>query len=289
MNNRLQKKCFIAAAGFHLLMVLVLVVGPAFLPSGKKTDERPPIDFIPLKTIDEALAGGGNPNARPPAAAPQPPVPQPQPQPQHRVETPAPQPPQPVVQPQPKQATRATEVVPPKQARKLPEVSLKRVTRSPEKTASKSKTAPTAEARSQSAANERAAQIAKAAQSAARSIRAGSADSAVDLPELQGPGGGGVPYANFLDALRKIYTDAWLVPDGVTDDEATASASVTIAYDGTVKEARLIQTSGNALVDQSVQMTLRRVRFAVPLPDGAKESQRTVTIKFNVKAKRGLG
>jgi hypothetical protein len=36
-------------------------------------------------------------------------------------------------------------------------------------------------------------------------------------------------------------------------------------------------------------MTLRRVTFAVPLPEGAKESQRTVTIKFNVKAKRGLG
>jgi hypothetical protein len=34
---------------------------------------------------------------------------------------------------------------------------------------------------------------------------------------------------------------------------------------------------------------LRRVTHAVPLPDNAKEDKRTVTIKFNVKAKRGLG
>ena len=79
------------------------------------------------------------------------------------------------------------------------------------------------------------------------------------------------------------------MPDGVTDDEATATASVTIARDGTVLNSKLIQRSGNALADQSVEMVLRRVTFAAPLPDGAKESQRTVTIKFSVKAKRGLG
>ena len=77
--------------------------------------------------------------------------------------------------------------------------------------------------------------------------------------------------------------------DGVTDDEATATASVTIARDGTVLNSKLIQRSGNALADQSVEMVLRRVTFAAPLPDGAKESQRTVTIKFSVKAKRGTG
>lgn len=285
MNNRLQKKCFIAATGFHLLMLLVLMVGPGFLVSSKKADERPPIDFIPLKTIDEALAGGGNPNAR--APAPQPPAPQPQPQ--QRVEPPAPrsQPQTPVQQPEPpKPVARDPDVVPPKPTKKLPDVSLKRVTR-PKETTSKAKSAPKQD--SPSNANDHLTQVARAAQSAARSIRQNVSDSPVEMPELQGPGGGGVPYANFLDAIRKRYSDAWLVPDGITDDEATATASVTIARDGTVLSSRLIQSSGNALADQSVEMTLRRVTFAVPLPEGAKESQRTVTIKFNVKAKRGLG
>ena len=287
MNNRLQKKCFIAAVGFHLLMFVILLVGPAFLSSSKKADERPLIDFIPLKTIDEALSGGGNPNARPPTPAPQPPAPQPQPQ--QRVEPPAPrpQPQTPVREPEPpKPVQRDPDVVPAKAAKKLPDVSLKRVTR-PKETASKQKTAPKQD--SQSNANDQLTQFAKAAKSAAKSIRQNVSDSPVEIPELQGLGGGGVPYANFFDALKKRYSDAWLVPEGVTDDEATATASVTIARDGTVLSSRVTQSSGNALADQSVEMTLRRVTFAVPLPEGAKESQRTVTIKFNVKAKRGLG
>lgn len=279
MNSRLQKKCFIAAVGFHLLMLVILLVGPAFLSSSKKADERPPIDFIPLKTIDEALSGGGNPNARPPA--PQPPAPQPQPP------TPRPQPETPVRQPDPpKPVQRDPDVVPPKPTKKLPDVNLKRVTRSNETTPKKQ---PTPKPDTQPKANDQLTQVAKAAQAAAKSIRQNVSDSPVEMPELHGPGGGGVPYANFLDRIRQRYSDAWLVPDGVTDDEATATASVTIARDGTVLSSRLIQSSGNALADQSVEMTLRRVTFAVPLPEGAKESQRTVTIKFNVKAKRGLG
>ena len=39
----------------------------------------------------------------------------------------------------------------------------------------------------------------------------------------------------------------------------------------------------------SIEMVLRRVTYVAPLPDGTKESQRTVTIKFSVKAKRALG
>lgn len=106
---------------------------------------------------------------------------------------------------------------------------------------------------------------------------------------MPGPGGGGPTYANFLQAVKTVYAKAWIVPDGVTDDEATAAASVTIARDGTVVSARIIRPSGNSLADQSVETVLRRVTFAVPLPDDAKENERTVTIKFNVKAKRELG
>ncbi|HYG36259.1 MAG TPA: TonB family protein, partial [Clostridia bacterium] len=107
--------------------------------------------------------------------------------------------------------------------------------------------------------------------------------------ELKGPGGGGVPYANFLQAVKSVYARAWIVPDGVTDDDATAVASVTIARDGMVISGRVTRSSGNPLVDRSVQATLDRVKYAAPLPDNARENQRTVNINFNVKAKRGLG
>lgn len=279
--NRTQKKCFVAATGFHLLLLLILFVGPAFLASNQKADDRPLIDFIPLKTIDEALSGGGNPNARPPEPQPQAPESQPQPQPQ----VPQPQPlPQPrVQQPEPpKPVTRDRDSFDTKPAKKLPDVSVKPVTRPANKTPNKPSN--TAESNSDSKAR---AAAAKLLVNTARAIEQGmSGGTTIKLP---GPGGGGVPYANFLDAVKKIYSDAWLVPDSVTDDEATTTVSVTIARDGTVVSSRIIRPSGNALADASVDAALRRVPHVVPLPEGAKEDRRTVTIKFNVKAKRGLG
>jgi hypothetical protein len=34
---------------------------------------------------------------------------------------------------------------------------------------------------------------------------------------------------------------------------------------------------------------LDRVKWAAPLPENAREDQRTVSIEFNVRAKRGMG
>src|SRR5215469_2544267 len=88
--NRLQKKCFIASAGIHLLLVLVLFIGPAFIPSKSKTDDLPILNFVPLKTVDELVApGGGSPKAKPVATAP---IQQPAPQPMVTPPPPTPQP-----------------------------------------------------------------------------------------------------------------------------------------------------------------------------------------------------
>jgi TolA protein len=107
--------------------------------------------------------------------------------------------------------------------------------------------------------------------------------------EMQGPGGGGIPYANFIQAVKSRYANAWLLPDGVVDEEATTEVSVTIARDGTVIDSHITSKSGDSVVDRSVQTTLDRVRYAAPLPENAKESQRTIRIFFSVKAKRLIG
>src|SRR6266446_9144390 len=81
--SRLQKKCFIVSAGVHLLLFIILLVGPAFLSSKSHSEDVQTLDFYPSKLIDAAFAGGGNPKAKPPAAIQppaQPPV-QAQPQP----------------------------------------------------------------------------------------------------------------------------------------------------------------------------------------------------------------
>ena len=280
--NRLQKKCFIASMGLHLLLGLVLLVGTGFLSSSKPSEDRPPSRFIPAKTIDELFS---NPGAGSPAPQPQPPAPLPQPQPQ--IQTPAPQSQPQVRTPEPpKPVSRKAELADSKAGKKLPEVNLTPVTRPKNKQVSKQRPTNT-DAQADGSADKAAKQMASAARNAAKDLRSGLSSSTVI--EMSDGGGSGVSYANFLDSLKKIYFEAWIVPDGITDDEATAKASVTIARDGRVVSWKIIHSSGNSLADASVEMALRRVTIAVPLPDSAKEDQRTVTIFFNVKAKRGLG
>src|SRR5213594_879221 len=70
--DRLQKKCFIVSAGFHLLLATILVIGPAFFSPKSKPDDLHILDVIPSKLIDAEFRSG-NPNAKPPppaAAAP---------------------------------------------------------------------------------------------------------------------------------------------------------------------------------------------------------------------------
>jgi len=73
--SRLQKKCFIVSAGVHLLLFVILLVGPAFLSSKSHLEEVQALDFYPSKLIDAALIGGGNRNAKPPPAIQTPPQP----------------------------------------------------------------------------------------------------------------------------------------------------------------------------------------------------------------------
>ncbi len=296
--NRLEKKCFFAAAGLHGLLALILLIGPAFLSSNPATENVPELDFVPFKTVDALVSGGGDPKGGPPPAAPAPAA----------LPTP-PAPPTPVVSPpvavpvvektpppEPVKRPVVKEVTPPKddpesvELSKTPknkiEVSIKPVIRNPDAQAA-AKVRAAAEARAARAAAEQNQRIASALKSAASSISENLSGST--SIELKGPGGGGVPYGNWLAAVKQRYTQAWVVPDGVTDDSATVTASVTIARNGEVLKTSIVRASGNALVDHSVKATLDRVTTAPSLPEGAKEDQRTVTINFNVKAKLGLG
>src|SRR5208282_5568443 len=78
--NRLQKKCAMVTVGFHLLLVVILIVGPGFFAPKPKADDLQILDVIPANLIDAAFNSGVR-NAQPP-----PPVVQPAPQ------SPAPQP-----------------------------------------------------------------------------------------------------------------------------------------------------------------------------------------------------
>ena len=67
--NRLQKKCVIATAGVHLLLLVILIVGPAFFEPRPKADDMQVLDVIPANLIDAAFNSGVR-DAQPPPPAP---------------------------------------------------------------------------------------------------------------------------------------------------------------------------------------------------------------------------
>lgn len=288
--NRLQKKCLFASAGFHLLLVLILLIGPAFLSSSSKPENLPELNFVPSKTLDDLVSNpGGSRGATPPTPAqPAPPVPPPvvtQPTPIPVAErTPTPEPPakEKVKDVMPPKDNPASLVAVTKPKPKNQQINTNLVTRNPN-AANDAKARAATEAKGVADRNKR---IAAAFNRAASSI-SGNLSGTTDI-KLSGPGSG-ISYGNWLSAVKQRYTDAWIVPEGVTDDSATVTTTVTIARDGEVLSTSILRFSGNALVDQSVKSTLDRVTNAPSLPDGAKEDKRTVTINFNVKAKQGLG
>jgi colicin import membrane protein len=319
--NRLQKKCVVASAGFHLLLCLILLIGPAFVSSKKNADELnnlQPLDFIPLKTVDALMSGGGSPNATPPAsmtpppreATPEPPAPPPQPKPLVKPEPkPEPEPEEPVKEVVKEYKKVVKEAVEEKEAKRPDDESLELSKNKPKKREisttlvkrkvdsqpdAKAKARARAEADEQAeldrqiqAYNDSRRRAAHAFGNAVSSI--GTRVSGSTSIEFKGPGGGGVPYANFNQAVISAYKRAWIVPDGVTDKDATVETIVIIGRDGTVLAARITHRSGISELDRSVQRVLDRVKYAAPLPDDAQEDRREVPINFNATLTPSIG
>jgi TonB family protein len=277
--NRLQKKCLITVAGTHLLLVVALLCS-GFITSKPQPDDSQVLDVIPANLIDAALTSGVR-GAKPPPqisiAAP----PEPQPQPPQ---------PQPIVKPvepiKPPEKIQTEEPKPVEHAETKHEVKpdLKVVVHKPtvdNSAAEAEKAAKEAEKAAKRARDARA----KAFQNAARAIK----ENASSSTEVELKGDSTAAYANYATIVKSVYTQAWTPPDDAASDEANVKVSVTIANDGRVISAHVVEKSGDAGVDRSVQNTLDRVTDIAPFPDGATDKERTYIINFNLKAKRMLG
>ncbi len=114
--------------------------------------------------------------------------------------------------------------------------------------------------------------------------------SSATLVDLQ-PGNGtpGEASVNYRDLIASIYYNAWSASADLDDNTPVVIARVTIARSGNVISARITRPSGNAAMDRSIENVLQTVTFIEPFPAGSQEQERTVTIKFNLLAKRGTG
>jgi TonB family protein len=296
--SRLQKKCVLATAGIHLLLLVVLLVGPAFFTEKSRPDNTRTLDVIPANLVDSVLNSGSR-NARPPAPAPEPkPVDLPPPTPS----PPAPRPvatPPPTPAPAPKPEKRIERVEPVKRAvepqpRPQPKVNLTRVEKPEEHHSHTPKvnlhrvTRDVSENpvnNSHSEADLRREQLAREARNAALSMKKDFSSAM----EIEMPGDSSAAYANYASVVKSVYEQAWTPPNNVENDNANTKVKVTIGSDGSVISAHIIDPSGDSGVDASVQRTLDRVTFIAPFPDGSTDKERTYIINFNLKAKRMLG
>jgi TonB family protein len=272
--NRLQKKCVIATAAFHLLLMVILIVGPAFFNYRPKADDSQVLDVIPANLVDAAVNSGVK-NATPPALVPMAALPPTPPAPKPVVQS-APAPP-----PTPTLAERVVKfftpeppkpvTVPVENPAHTPKVDLHSVTRPVTKNTS--------------IPDKTTADNSKAVNSALRALRTHlSSATTIDMP------GDSIASAmNYKAAVQAVYTLAWTPPDDTASDDANVKVRVIIASDGTVISANVIEPSGDANVDASVRNTLDRVQFIAPFPSGSTDTQRTYIININLKAKRQLG
>lgn len=297
--NRLQKKCVIATAACHLLLLVILFLGPAFFWRHSEPDNLPMLKVIPSTAVDAALSSGvANPQPAPPPQQPQPQPPEPTPQPPTpepvvTPPTPAPEPVQPV-EPKPEETKPEVEQpddqpsidptpAPKPKPKHTIDVDLTPVHASTHKTHHAEATAQEQEQADREArAEER--RRAAALQALTSSLEHGLSGGT----DVQMPGAGAASYANYGQIVKSMYYDAWTTPDNDANESASPKVRVVIARDGTVISAHIIESSGDDAVDASVQQALDRVTTIQPFPDGATESQRTYTIKFNLKAKRQL-
>jgi len=297
--TRIQKKCLIASAGLHGLLVLVIAFGAAFQPRPKQLPQHR-INVVPSRLVDSMLAGGGgNPNLPrteemvrgntlepipPTPPAPKPPEPKP----------PLPKPPAP--QPEPvRNSAKPTD-----QPRTKPvETSKPTVTPTPtppkldlvptvRTDAAKVKAQKEAEAREVARAQaERQRLLANALGKAQNNVVAGFQNGT--QVEVGGPGG--EAYANYSLLVEAAYRDAIQAVTDLSDRDFTVKVEVVIARSGRVMLSRIVRRSSNPVMDRAVQRALDKVQSQglPPFPTDAKDSERKFTIDYSFRARKATG
>jgi len=306
--NRTQKKCIVASACFHGLLLCVAVFGSGFF-SGRTEETVTLLTFIPADATitDGPTRGGGNPNVTTPpaAAAPAAPAPAPPkasaPQVKQREPDPVPEPPKTTRSPEAwslpkdartpkkKAAELASENSKTKELTKR-ELGMNKVVTRDSKKAATGKTSTERTAADQRKADERAAQERAAAVGRALSGISTGTSKGVGV-EIPGPGGAAfVNYRDFILSAYKRRFDRELESVGAgLRSGITVDVSITITRDGRVVEKSITRPSGIRVLDDAVRRVIEGVHEIAPFPAEAKDARRTFNLTFEPRVDRLSG
>jgi len=91
-----------------------------------------------------------------------------------------------------------------------------------------------------------------------------------------------------LTVIFKIYQNAWNAPDHVPRDGAGVFVTVTIAKDGRVVASRITQSSGNSVMDRSVQAALDNVQRIPGFKMSSTNQTEMLTVTIGFRAENHL-
>jgi protein TonB len=301
--KRLQLKCLVTSTALHGLLIALVLASMGFSSVANRNQDLPILDVIPARLLDEALSGGGDPRPpgplnKPPAeikAIEPPPTPvqpakPPEAKPQTIDNTPPPKP----VPSKPAETPTAIDAPKPLQGDEPAPPKKTKVDIS-KKTIRSTVVSPKDQERAEREATENALQEARNTwrnqfSRAVRSIRTNLSSRTTIEVSGGGVGGtGGEAYANYAQAILSLYDQAWRDPEDVADLTLSVRARIIIARDGRVMSSVIVQQSGNAAMDKSVQQALERISRVPAFPAESKDLERTFYINFNLKTKRLLG
>jgi colicin import membrane protein len=138
------------------------------------------------------------------------------------------------------------------------------------------------------AANEAARKAQQARAAAVRGVVEGIEGGLSSGTAIEMPGPNAFAFANYGVFVQKKFKDAW-TPPNEANAATTCRVEVKIARDGKVISARILNKSNDATMDRTVQKALDRVKQLPPFPEGAKDTERTFLINFNINPTRQIG
>ncbi len=84
------------------------------------------------------------------------------------------------------------------------------------------------------------------------------------------------------EQIRKILYGAWVEPSAESAGMSGAWIEIQLADDGRLLSSRLVRSSGNGTLDESVLQAVRSVSIIPGLPRGFIERNRRMTVEFKI-------
>ncbi|MCA1809414.1 MAG: energy transducer TonB [Kiritimatiellia bacterium] len=108
-------------------------------------------------------------------------------------------------------------------------------------------------------------------------------EGAIPAPRPSAPAADDAAFAWYLESVRNAMYKAWQQPSALAGQRGLVThMQIRVRRDGAITSRRMLSSSGNALMDDSVKLAVESVARLDPLPAGFGSDYRDITIDFEL-------